>query len=323
MKDKELISIIIPVYKVEKYISRCVQSVIEQTYTNWELLLVDDGTPDNSGQICDNWALIDARIKVFHKGNGGVSSARNLGLDNIKGHWITFIDSDDWIEKDCLEHCFAVIEREKLDILQFCFQEIDSKGVVKSYTKKSTPTLPKDRFVRTNLFNVCVWGGIIKSSIIKDNHIKFQEGIKLAEDQMFIMECISNADLLKVISNPFYNYFMNEDSAVHNAKTIDMLQSIEALQRFKINYPIFSNQIAKQINSFCKSIVVNGDIDLKLILNIYEIPMSSQSCMTSLLDKLFDDGIKQKSIIKLYIYGAIMRFKYLVRSVVIFTRNKF
>ena len=97
------ISVIVPVYKAEKYLHRCVDSILAQTFTDFELLLINDGSPDNSGVICDEYAQKDNRIRVFHKENGGVSSARNIGLDNAKGEWITFIDSDDYIEQGYFE----------------------------------------------------------------------------------------------------------------------------------------------------------------------------------------------------------------------------
>ena len=97
-----MISIITPVYNAEKYLRCCIDSIIAQTFTDFELLLIDDGSKDKSGAICDEYAAKDARIRVFHKENGGVSSARNLGLDNAKGEWITFIDSDDWVKQDYL-----------------------------------------------------------------------------------------------------------------------------------------------------------------------------------------------------------------------------
>ena len=96
------ISIIIPIYKVEKYIRECLDSILNQTFTDWEALLIDDGSPDNSGVICDEYAAKDNRFKVFHKENGGVSSARNLGLEKATGEWVTFIDADDWIEKEAV-----------------------------------------------------------------------------------------------------------------------------------------------------------------------------------------------------------------------------
>ena len=94
------ISVIVPVYNTEKYLDRCIQSILAQTYTDFELLLVDDGSTDSSGAICDKYAEQDSRVRVFHKENGGVSSARNQGLDNAKGEWITFVDSDDWVDRE-------------------------------------------------------------------------------------------------------------------------------------------------------------------------------------------------------------------------------
>ena len=99
----ELISIIVPVYKAEKHLSECIDSIISQTYENFELILIDDGSPDNSGKICDEYAEKDKRIRAIHKENGGVSSARNTGLDNASGEYITFIDSDDFVDKQYLE----------------------------------------------------------------------------------------------------------------------------------------------------------------------------------------------------------------------------
>lgn len=119
MTDMPKTSIIVPVYKAEKYLRRCIESIVHQTYTDWELLLVDDGSPDGSGGICDEFAGRDARILVFHKENGGVSSARNLGLENIRGEYVTFVDSDDMIDARTLEICMS--RCEGLEMLQFSF----------------------------------------------------------------------------------------------------------------------------------------------------------------------------------------------------------
>ena len=105
------VSIIVPVYKAEKYLNRCVDSILAQTFTDFELLLIDDGSPDRSGEICDEYAKKDSRIRVFHKKNGGVSSARNLGLDNVLGEYVTFVDSDDWVEPDFVETMIQTYEK--------------------------------------------------------------------------------------------------------------------------------------------------------------------------------------------------------------------
>ena len=100
------ISVIVPVYNTEKYLHRCVDSILAQTFTDFELLLIDDGSTDSSGAICDEYAQKDSRVRVFHKENGGVSSARNLGLDKAKGKWVTFVDSDDWIKESFLNKLY-------------------------------------------------------------------------------------------------------------------------------------------------------------------------------------------------------------------------
>ena len=114
-----LISIIVPVYNVEKYIDKCISSILQQTYPRIELLLIDDGSPDKSGIICDMYAQKDNRVRVFHKPNAGVSAARNTGINNAKGEFITFVDSDDWLEPDCIRRSLNIINKNELDLLQF------------------------------------------------------------------------------------------------------------------------------------------------------------------------------------------------------------
>ena len=111
-----LVSIIVPVYNAERYLHRCIDSVLAQTYTNFELLLINDGSKDNSGEICDKYAVKDSRIRVFHKENGGVSSARNMGIDEAKGEWLSFIDSDDWIEPTMYEKMLQELIGNNADI---------------------------------------------------------------------------------------------------------------------------------------------------------------------------------------------------------------
>ena len=101
--EQPIISVIVPIYNVEQYLPKCIDSIMSQSFTNIEILLVDDGSPDNCGRICDDYALRDSRVRVFHKTNGGVSSARNYGIEKAMGKYLTFIDSDDWIESDMLE----------------------------------------------------------------------------------------------------------------------------------------------------------------------------------------------------------------------------
>ena len=116
MNRSELVSIIVPVYKVEKYLDKCIESIVGQTYENLEIILVDDGSPDNCPAMCDRWAEKDSRIKVIHKENGGLSSARNAGLDACTGEYIYFLDSDDYIAENCIEMLFNTIISDGSDM---------------------------------------------------------------------------------------------------------------------------------------------------------------------------------------------------------------
>ncbi len=123
------ISIIVPVYNAEKTLNKCMDSIISQSFTDWELLLVDDGSTDGSGVLCDEYAAKDSRIRVFHKANGGVSSARNLGLDNVTGEWVVFCDSDDyWIGKDSLGKLYESAIKHNADIVRGCYRPVDGQG---------------------------------------------------------------------------------------------------------------------------------------------------------------------------------------------------
>lgn len=157
------VSIIIPVYKAEKYLNRCIDSILAQTFTDWELLLIDDGSPDRSGDICDEYAKKDTRIRVFHKNNGGVSSARNLGLDNVLGEYVTFVDSDDWLLENTLTLCSSNFG--KYEIVRFSMVYIES--LVGDNNRKLVLPLSESKnaimqriLERNSLLGV--WGGYIR-----------------------------------------------------------------------------------------------------------------------------------------------------------------
>lgn len=129
--EEPLISVIVPVYNVEKYLDKCVDSIVNQTYKNLEIILVDDGSPDNCPKMCDNWAKKDKRIKVIHKENGGVSSARNVGIDNAKGEYIGFVDSDDWTEKKYIQKLYEVLIQENADIALCGYNRVTGANIEK------------------------------------------------------------------------------------------------------------------------------------------------------------------------------------------------
>lgn len=310
----QIVSVIIPVFNVEKYIDRCVQSIIEQTYSNWELILINDGSYDNSGDKCDTWSKLDKRIRVFHIPNGGVSNARNVGLNNAIGEWIMFVDSDDWLEKQCLEVCVSTAIRNNLDIVQFNYRIVDSKGVLRFVQKKETIVLTNIEYIENRLYNVCAGGSLIKRNLIDKNVVRFPYGVKLAEDQIFMMECMACANRIKFNLDSFYNYFLNENSAVHNAKTIDILHSIKHLEKFSVRYPIFRNHIVSQVNSFCGTLLCNGDCSLDYIIKKFDSNhYESKRNAVGLRMLLFSPNCIDVRV-RFCIYGFLSRLKLKIRN---------
>lgn len=317
LEERPQISVIVPVYNAEKYIDRCVQSISDQSYTNWELLLIDDGSPDRSGTLCDEWKKRDSRIRVIHGPNCGVSVARNVGLDAAEGEWVMFVDSDDWIEKECLEVCVETANNSSLDLLQFNFKQIDSKGVLKAIYEKETPVMNSKDFITHGVYNVSAWGCLIRKSIIRDNYIRFVEGIKLAEDQLFIMECLAHSEKIQLIKHSFYCYFLNENSAVHNARSQDILNSCNSLIKFKERYPIFKEHIDHQINSFCTTLLYNGDVPTNQILQMFDGSNIKTVSNADIFGRMLLLGSKFQSRVVFWFTGFLLRIKFGIRGLVI------
>ena len=173
------ISIIVPVYNVEKYIRQCVESVLEQTYQNFELILVDDGSPDNCGKICDTYAKGDSRIKVIHKENGGLSDARNVGVANATGEYILFLDGDDyWLEPRFLGKLSLRIQKNKADVLSFNFQKVwDDRSAAPYFSVPDLDSAGGFDAVSHTLWTACAWNKAIRRTLFLENDLHFVEGI--------------------------------------------------------------------------------------------------------------------------------------------------
>lgn len=231
MNNVPKVSVIIPVYNAEKYLHRCIDSVLSQSFSNFELLLIDDGSNDKSGDICDEYAAKDSRIRVYHKENGGVSSARNVGLNNANGYWITFVDADDWIEPNTLSN---VTFDDKYDVIRIpC--NFNSSG--KYYQHNIILETNKEviKYLRHNFCNAC-WGRLYKKNII--GNIRFNESIRMGEDVLFFTEiCPSISRMLIIHGTCGYTYFNNLASATNTlgyTADLDML-SKELIRLSKIN----------------------------------------------------------------------------------------
>ncbi len=233
------ISVIVPVYQAEKYLKKCVESVTKQTFPDWELLLVDDGSTDASPAICDQCAAEDDRIRVFHKRkNGGVSAARNLGLQEAKGECIAFLDVDDRYEFRCLETLWCLREQSGADSVACAHLNLFPDG-----SKYPEPVMPAGVYGREDIlegivypllgerltapvFNGFIWRYLFSTEIIRKARITF-EGAYL-EDELFLMEYFCNASKLAVTEQPLYRYFLNPSSATHKY----MKDFLQVFQRF-------------------------------------------------------------------------------------------
>ena len=219
------ISVIVPVYQAEKLLPQCVDSVLAQTFSDWELLLIDDGSRDGSPALCDGYAARDPRVRVFHKPNGGVSTARNLGLEHAAGQCIAFLDADDAFEPAALETLWYLREKAGADSAGCAHFNLSPSGEqhvelllpagiyeAAGIREKILWPLTGDR-LRPPLFNGFIWRFLFDAAILRDNAITF-EGAYL-EDELFLMEYFSNAQRLAVTDKPLYRYLENPASATH------------------------------------------------------------------------------------------------------------
>ncbi len=285
--DMPKVSVIVPVYKAEAYLKRCIDSILAQTFTDWELLLVDDGSPDRSGEICDEYAAADSRIRVLHKENGGVSSARNLGLDNMQGEYVTFVDADDWIDIDTFEICMNEIICKRLDVLQYSWKRVNDKGQVLMQKIIKSDVLGVEDFMNNANFNVCVGGSFIKADIIRERQMRFNVKLKLAEDQIFILTALSFAQRIQAIQNPFYNYFYNSDSATNNTKLSDIENGMSALIKLKSEYPVFTKHCDSMILNFTMNALEKNDVQLARLICLFNSAHISTQKMSDKHIKLF------------------------------------
>jgi len=232
MKQMPLSSVIVPVYRVEKYLDRCLQSITGQTYRNLEIILVEDGSPDRSGAICDEWAAKDSRIRVIHKENAGAGAARNTGLDAAVGEIISMIDSDDYLEEHMYEHLLGLMT-ENVDIAEcdICLTERDDQAMDDGSDAEVQICDVEDAMrlhIRDEIFRQTPPNKLYRSEMIGD--IRFPEG-NLIDDEYFTYRVLGNAGKLARSSACMYAYRQQPGSAMHKAFSLKRLQGLEAKQQ--------------------------------------------------------------------------------------------
>lgn len=280
-----LISVIIPVYKVENYLEKCIVSVVEQTYRTLEIILVDDGSPDRCGAICDEWEKKDKRIKVIHKSNSGLSDARNYGLDIAQGTYIVFVDSDDLIAPTMIEKMFVTAQKHEADIVEckyFCFTDIlpekEKREAETStvYTSEEALSLLLDESV----FKYTVWNKLYCRNIFET--LRFEVG-KLHEDVFFTYQAFGISKRIIKIEDCLYYYRQRSGSIMGSGFSIRNLDSMEARKRqyyyMKENYPELSGKAQSQLMGNClyfgqKAVLCLAPEEreeaLQIILDVYD-----------------------------------------------------
>ncbi len=317
---EEKISIIVPIYNVEKYIKRCVDSILKQTYKKLEILLVDDGSPDNCGKICDEYKKIDKRVKVIHKKNGGLSDARNKGIENATGKYIMFVDSDDYIEIDMVEYLYRLLKKNKCEIA-ICNYIYDYSNKDKNYiaidgtfekiynSHEAIKELLKDETIKS-----FAWNKLYRTELFQN--IKFPVK-RLMEDVATTYKLFMNANKIVFGSEPKYHYVQREGSILHNKKANFYIDFYEmAYERYKNimqskykNIP--ENKISMLYVSFNFTLVQNKEV--KQYIKENNVVKRTKELITDIYINKYK--VRKTTRIKMFIYRKnTVLFKILFRG---------
>lgn len=341
MNNNYMVSVIIPVYNVEKFLNRCVDSILSQTYKNIEIILVDDGAQDSSPQICDEYAHKDIRVKVIHKNNGGLASARNAGLKVAKGDYILFVDSDDWIKDITIEELLNIAVKNQVDFVRFIpvsagypdrpdgtpinfgTEDFMEDGV---YNKeKMIRDIYPRLFVTPQLTMgpiVAAWRSLYNRKFLVDNNLYFDEEVKYSEDAIFSAKVVYNSNKFYYIKGGYYyNYFYNTSSITKSFKkdrwNVCKILSSTFKKEFgnKSDYD-FSKQLhLEDIYNVLNALGQNTHIEsfknrYRYVKEIFNDNFTKQSMKYI---NLTDVNIKLKIILYLIKYKLVLPYMVLVR----------
>lgn len=243
-----ILSVIVPIYNVETYLEKCINSIINQTYSDLEIILIDDGSTDNSLSICKKYIEIDSRIILIHQKNLGVSVARNKGIDIAKGEWITFVDSDDYLAANAYESLICQAEENNCDVAIMDFAYVDKDGVIvkkREYPYGDTVILNKEEVIRHQFdiplsIRLVMWNKVFKREVIKN--LRYDETLRASEDTLMLYQCLQNTNKAIWIKKPLYFNVQRPGSAMRGGlKVKDYALSLdvhrEILLNIKAQYP--------------------------------------------------------------------------------------
>ena len=250
----DLISIIVPVYNVEDYVEKCIITLLEQTYKNIEILLIDDGSTDNSGKICDKFALCDERIKVYHRKNSGLSATRNFGISQSKGKWLSFVDSDDYLDTNTYSSCMEIANNEITDIICFGYCRVKEDGtIIEQVIPRSGNYSVADamRELASNRIGNYAWNKVYRSEVF--HGIVYPEN-RLWEDIGTTWKVFERAKKISIIGETFYRYLCRDTSIVRNISAkgyIDIFElEYEEYLYLKNHYPDAAQDLLEHFAPF-------------------------------------------------------------------------
>lgn len=261
------VSVIVPVYNSELYLNQCVDSILAQTYSDYEVLLIDDGSTDRSSCICDEYASKDSRVRAIHTANNGVSHARNVGIEMACGEFITFVDSDDYISSDLLLSLVQRMDADpELDFVQFSMDRFDETGVFYKEDSVSTTMILAD-FIKYDKYWGAVWASLMKTTIIQNASLRFNSGLKLGEDQAFVYEYLSHCRRCAKVSDIYYHYRSNILSATNNPSPFALVNSILYFKSCSYKQ-MFSRRIESLLFSLTFQLVVTPSMSIKDVYSL-------------------------------------------------------
>ena len=298
MHKNELISVIIPVYNAEKYLEDCIRAICNQSYNNFELILVNDGSVDSSLSICKKYAGTDRRIKVIERSNGGVGAARNSGMKVMQGAYVVFADSDDYVSTDYLRNLYQAAKVNDYDIVQCGMRKTRKKkrnGLQVHYKATDVKEISKKKALNGRVYNVGIWGKIYSRKVI--GSFRFNEG-QIYEDEAAYYRLVDRADKIAVLNETLYYYYASDNSVMRNDKEYKSLYFINVFED-RLSYFYDKNdmvlmegtygRICISIMLFLSGVLTNGNNkeDTEYLLNLFNkyYKLAIRSEYVSLKDK--------------------------------------